>query len=273
MKQKLLDWAQKVLFLLVWSLSTSLGWWVVISINALTLFSAGIYDPDEVATYLAQSPALRALEVLLPALIGGLVFGVIVGTLQWYSGGHKFKPALLAGGLTLLTALLSCQLSSTGPSVTSTPLELAARTGAAGGLLGGILAALFQKLLLRRHILQMMGWVWFTALGWLLAGGILTIADTLSPSGLMAAAAGVLAGTVIGAAQWIILRRTILVAAWWVLYSAICWGAAAVVQWLINGQVSGTFIGLIAGLAFAVIILVLEHKLNTLSARLPDLED
>jgi len=262
---KLLAWTQKGLFVLVWALSSSLGWWVIISINALTSLSAGLYDPDEVVLYLSQSPALRAFNVLLPALVGGLIFAVIVGALQWYSGGLKFKPALLAGGLTLLTALLTCQLSATGPMVASTPLEIAARTGAAGGLLGGILAALFQKLLLRRHIPRLSGWVWFTALGWLLAGATLTSADTLSQASLWAAAAGLLAGAFIGAAQWLILRRSIPLAAWWIAYSAICWGIAAVIQWLLSRQISGAYIGIIAGFAFAVIILILENRLTVLS--------
>jgi len=61
------------------------------------------------------------------------------------------------------------------------------------------------------------------------------------------------------------LRRSIPLAAWWIAYSAICWGIAAVIQWLLSRQISGAYIGIIAGFAFAVIILILENRLTVLS--------
>jgi hypothetical protein len=83
----------------------------------------------------------------------------------------------------------------------------------------GVTAGLVQSLVLFRRIPKAWRWILATAIGWL-AG--LALVLTVVPPG-MGALSGILAGTLTGLAQWVLLRRELCWAGWWIAMSAVAW--------------------------------------------------
>ncbi|MBZ0267511.1 hypothetical protein K8I85_05105 [bacterium] len=93
---------------------------------------------------------------------------------------------------------------------------------------GAVLAGMLQWLVLRRHFAAAAWWVLATV-GALAVVGILVFAVRVFDAGVGAATGG----TVLGIAQWQVLRRTVTRAGWWVL--------ASTVGWVTGGILSGAF--------------------------------
>jgi hypothetical protein len=136
--------------------------------------------------------------------------------------------------------------------------------------LGLLAIALLQWLVLRRYILRLgwVGWVVATVLGQFV-GSLISVVALLGPilfdafSGLVDAlggaffqlvlvfATGLVLGAVVGAAQWLVLRRHVRGAAWWIPASALAGALAALV-----GQTPGVTLGLTGVAAVLMIRLI-----------------
>ncbi len=148
--------------------------------------------------------------------------------------------------------------------------------GVASGVVWGAAVGIAQWLVLRRHAWQVAGW-WVVAtvagamlglgLGMALAQAVnlssLMVADRgasafvrLLPVVLQTSLTGAVVGVVLGAAQWLVLRRSIQPAGWWIIASGLGWmigmglGAAlasvitTIGALLVTGIASGALTGL-----------------------------
>jgi hypothetical protein len=236
-------WPSALLAWAAWTLTTTLGWALGTVISAAATFSSGIWDPDEVQAYLRRSPWDRLLDTLLAGAIIGLVLGVVIGLVQILVLRSRTRDALVSALAITVGSVLLCSVSAGGPAQIEGPFVTSLRTGLVGGAVGGGFVALCQHLILRRRLTAINGWVWVTLVAWTAgwASGWIA-ADTFSAlsapyaRGMPLAAVGmpltvvigVMAGALVGLAQWVILRRHVKRAGWWIAATAASWGLAFV---------------------------------------------
>ena len=122
---------------------------------------------------------------------------------------------------------------------------------------GGIAAGALQWLVLRRQVARAGWWVVTGIVGGAVVGvGVGVVGWVVSwVRGVVGGAdwgvGVVLFGPVVGALQWLVLRRQVAWAGWWVLASAVGWVvgglmagiAAGVVGWVVAGAVYGAITG------------------------------
>jgi uncharacterized integral membrane protein len=236
-------WPSALLAWAAWTLTTTLGWAFGTVISAAATFSSGIWDPDEVQAYLRRSPWDRLLDTLLAGAIIGLVLGVVIGLVQILVLRSRTRDALVSALAIMVGSALLCSVSAGGPAQIEGPFVTSLRTGLVGGAVGGGFVALCQHLILRRRLTATNGWVWVTLVAWTAgwASGWIAI-DTFSAlsapytRGMPLTAVGmpltfvigVMAGALVGLAQWVILRRHVKQAGWWMAATAGSWGLAFV---------------------------------------------
>jgi hypothetical protein len=111
---------------------------------------------------------------------------------------------------------------------------------AAGGILGGVL----QWLVLRRQITRAGRWV-LASLGAAAVVGVVIFGVGMVNADVGWVGGAVLFGTVVGALQWLVLRRQVARAGWWVL--------ASTVGWVVGMPLGGIFGWLALGAAYGAI--------------------
>jgi len=237
------SWPSALLAWAAWTLTTTLGWlsgWVI---SAAATFSSAIWDPDEVQAYLRRSPWDRLFDTLLAGAIIGLVLGVVIGLVQRLVLRSRTRDALVSALAITVGSALLCSVSAGGPAQVEGQFVTSLRTGSVGGAVGGGFVALCQHLILRRRLTAINGWVWVTLVAWTAgwASGWIAI-DTffsalssaqyargmpLTAIGMpLTVVIGVMAGALVGLAQWVILRRHVKRAGWWIAATAGSWGLA-----------------------------------------------
>ena len=106
----------------------------------------------------------------------------------------------------------------------------------------GLVTGTLQWFILRELVLQAGWWILASALGW--AGGLVLIVLVLPPeAGVLGA---ILVGAIIGAAQWLVLRRWVYGAGWWVPISALGWAAG--LMGFLGIWMVGTLVGGVTGI-------------------------
>jgi hypothetical protein len=107
----------------------------------------------------------------------------------------------------------------------------------------GIALGLGQWLVLRQSIPQAGWWIWASTVGWAFGQAMIVVGEITPPgSGLInSVAAGTVLGTLLGIAQWFVLRRSVRHANWWVIMSAVGWAIG------LTGIFGGTLVGAVAG--------------------------
>ena len=174
-----------------------------------------------------------------------IAVGVIVGLVQRLVLRGRTRDALASAlTITVVSALL-CSVSAGGPAQVEGPFMTSLRTGLAGGVVGGGFVALCQHLILRRRLTAASGWVLVTLVAWTVGWACGWIAVDISFAVLssaqyvrglpltavgmpLAVATGVMAGALVGLAQWVILRHHVKRAGWWIAATAASWGLAFV---------------------------------------------
>lgn len=107
----------------------------------------------------------------------------------------------------------------------------------------GLSVGAFQWLTLRDRLHDSLYWIVASAFGWILGRGVARY--FFSPEiGLLA---GLLVGTFLGLAQWIVLRWEVRLAHWWVPVSAVSWFIG--LSGYFGNLLVGALAGLISGLA------------------------
>jgi hypothetical protein len=237
------SWPSALLAWAAWTLTTTLGWALGTVISAAATFSSAIWDPDEVQAYLRRSPWDRLLDTLLAGAIIGLALGVVIGLVQILILRSRARDALVSALAITAGSALLCSVSAGGPAQIEGPFVTSLRAGSVGGVVGGGFVALCQHLILRRRLAAINGWVWVTLVAWTAgwASGWIAV-DTFSAlsapyaRGMPLTAVGmpltfvigVMAGALVGLAQWVILRRHVKRAGWWIAATAGSWGLAFV---------------------------------------------
>jgi len=236
-------WPRALLAWAAWTLTTTLGWAFGTGISAAAAFSSAIWDPDEVQAYLRRSPWDRLLDALLTGVIVGLALGVIIGLVQRFVLRSRTRDALISALMIMVGSALLCSVSAGGPAQVEGQFVTSLRAGLVGGAVGGGFVALCQHLILRRRLTAINGWVLLTTIAWTVGWASGWIAVDISFAALSPAqharglpltavgmpltvAIGVMAGALIGLAQWVILRRHVKRAAWWIAATAGSWGLA-----------------------------------------------
>jgi len=126
---------------------------------------------------------------------------------------------------------LCCAASATGPSQVESELSINLRLGIASGGIAGALAGLYQWALLRKRLNGVGSWIPVTVACWAggtaIAYGLTKAQDSETLTEwlifLLAATAG---GAILGAGQWLLLRRSLKRAQWWIPASALAWALA-----------------------------------------------
>lgn len=214
-----------------WTLSIALASFVAVSVQAVLTFSSGIWDPDEVVTYLHTPPLARLSSSLIGGVMAGAVLAVFVGALQIMSKKNARTVLLSALGV-IAGTILCCAASATGPSQVETELSINLRLGLVSGGMAGALAGLYQWALLRKRLSGLGGWIPVTVACWAAGNAIaygLTKAqdsETLT-EWLIFLLATIAGGAILGAGQWLLLRRNLKRALWWIPASALAWALAA----------------------------------------------
>ncbi len=112
----------------------------------------------------------------------------------------------------------------------------------------GLAIGILQWFLLQRYFKKAWQWILATTAGWTLGS---TITFALIPVG-MEFLAGLVIGSVIGIAQWLILRREVHWAGWWVIINIIAWTTGLA---FLPGLIStGALVGLITATALALLL-------------------
>ena len=83
----------------------------------------------------------------------------------------------------------------------------------------GVGAGLVQSLVLYRRLPKVWRWILATAVGWT-TGLAITILFVPQGTGLLS---GLVTGTAVGTAQWLLLRKQVRWAGWWIAASAVAW--------------------------------------------------
>lgn len=123
-----------------------------------------------------------------------------------------------------------------------------------GGVGVGVFMAVFQALVLRRHLRQPAGWILASGIAAVLGPPVATvvIANAYSAFGIGVTLAATMAltslavGLFAGAMQWLVLRRPVPRAAWWIPASALAMGAGMPLAGLVAGAAL-SIIGAITG--------------------------
>ncbi len=118
------------------------------------------------------------------------------------------------------------------------PLSLI--VGAAALLLMGLTLGALQALVLFHRVLGVYAWIVATGFGLLLGSlaGIyflLLYLNAPAPFDWSGLAQGALLGLVLGAAQWLVLRRSIERASWWVAANTVAWSLGFLAASLLSG--------------------------------------
>lgn len=116
-----------------------------------------------------------------------------------------------------------------------------------GELWIGLAVGSSQWVLLRSRLENAYWWILASLIGWAL--GHLIVINLLAAS--LRGWAGLPIGTVLGMAQWVILRTQVPRAGWWVVISALGWMLA------MTGVLGGSLVGAVAGAATGVAIAML----------------
>lgn len=206
-----------------------MGWMLAWGIVAVMAFSAAIWDPDEVESYLNSSLWDRLLAALWAGLIFGLILGVIVGLVQWLSLRRPARQILFSILATIAGMMFLCTLTGTGgPAEVEGQATKFLRLGIIAGLVGGGFSGLCQALLLRPHLRRINSWIVLTVIGWALGwivvlwlGGLMEQSKVGQPLTLLALLIG---GTLAGLMQWLVLRSEVKDAGWWIPATALGWG-------------------------------------------------
>jgi len=113
----------------------------------------------------------------------------------------------------------------------------------------GVGVGAMQAAVLHRRIPRVWRWFLATSAAWLAASILLLVAI---PAGLQGLLAGLIAGPVLGLAQWLLLRGEVLWAGWWIVISTIAWITGLT---LLPGILStGALAGAITGLALSLLL-------------------
>ena len=234
------SWPSALLAWAAWTLTTTLGWlsgWVI---SAAATFASAVWDPDEVQAYLRRSPWDRLLDTLLAGAIIGLVLGVVIGLVQILVLRSRTRDALVSALAIMVGSALLCSVSAGGPAQIEGPFVTSLRAGISGGTVAGWFVTLCQWLILRRRLTAINGWVWVTlawtagwASGWVAVDTFSALSAPYSRGMPLTAVGmpltvviGVMAGALVGLAQWVILRRHVKRAGWWIAATAGSWGLA-----------------------------------------------
>ena len=234
------SWPSALLAWAAWTLTTTLGWALGTVISAAATFSSAIWDPDEVQAYLRRSPWDRLLDTLLAGAIIGLVLGVVIGLVQILVLRSRTRDALVSALAIMVGSALLCSVSAGGPAQIEGPFVTNLRAGISGGAVAGWFVTLCQWLILRRRLTAINGWVWVTlawtagwASGWVAVDTFSALSAPyargmpLTAVGMpLTVVIGVMAGALVGLAQWVILRRHVKRAGWWIAATAVSWGLA-----------------------------------------------
>jgi hypothetical protein len=110
----------------------------------------------------------------------------------------------------------------------------------------GIALGVLQWFVLQKWIRDAWRWIPVTMLGWWLGTVIILL---LVPTG-MDFLAGVVTGTILGAAQWLVLRREVHWSGWWILINIVAWttGYALLPGVLLTGVIAGLITATCMGL-------------------------
>lgn len=214
-----------------WALSMALASFVAVSVLAVLEFSSGIWDPDEVETYLNMSPLARLSSSLIGGAMAGIVIAAFVGAFQVRMFKQNARRVILSMLGVIAGTTLCCAASATGPSQVETELSINLRVGIVSGGIAGALAGLYQWGLLRKRLGGVDGWIPVTVACWT-AGNAIAYGLTKAQNSetltewlifLLAATAG---GAILGAGQWLLLRRSLKQALWWIPAAALAWALA-----------------------------------------------
>lgn len=142
------------------------------------------------------------------------------------------------------------------------------------GMVEGLILGFFQWLVLRRYIRQITGWIVATTIGALIAWSLgivssffMTIVVVVSAEGMTKtdflegiALLGALVGSVLGFAQWLVLRIHIQRAAWWIVANAIAWSIGLLIAFAGAGMgtenfsLQASWVGVATGAAMGAVI-------------------
>jgi hypothetical protein len=214
-----------------WALSMALASFVAASTQAVLWFSSGIWDPDEVKIYLNTPPLARLSTSLIGGVMAGAVLAFFVGAFQITTFKQNARTVILSVLGVVAGTVLCCAASATGPSQVESELSINLRLGVVSGGIAGALAGLYQWALLRKRLSGLGGWIPVTVACWA-AGTAIAYGLTKAQASetltewlifLLAATAG---GAILGAGQWLLLRRSLNRALWWIPASALAWALA-----------------------------------------------
>ena len=107
-----------------------------------------------------------------------------------------------------------------------------------GGVIGPACLGLLQWLVLKRHISQASYWILATTLGGVLALYLGSAAGFFIGYGLTGVAAAAIGGTILGLAQWLVLRRHVSEAGFWILASCVALTVGA--SWVVDQGIRST---------------------------------
>jgi hypothetical protein len=108
----------------------------------------------------------------------------------------------------------------TGATAVGVAVGMTAGTRLAG-VIGPATLGLLQWLVLRRHISQASWWILATTVGGVLGLYVGSTAGFFVGYGLTGVVAGAIGGTILGLAQWLVLRRHFSEAGLWILASCV----------------------------------------------------
>lgn len=117
----------------------------------------------------------------------------------------------------------------------------------------GLSVGAFQWLALRGRMRDSLFWIVASALGWILGRGVALY--FFGPE--IGVLAGLLVGTFLGLAQWIVLRWESRLAHWWVPVSAVSWFLG------LSGYFGAWMVGAVAGLVSGLAIAILFRREQT----------
>ena len=140
------------------------------------------------------------------------------------------------------------------------------------GLIDGLLLGLFQWIAIKRKLIAARIWILATSLGfalgfitfWSLI--ILFVPDRSVLGGPgewgfgMGLLDGILTGTTLGFAQWLVLRNKVAKAEWWVPTTIVGMVVAWLVRWYINPITSFAVLGVISGIVLTILLFRNEKR-------------
>jgi hypothetical protein len=132
--------------------------------------------------------------------------------------------------------------------------------GPVAGAVGGAAVGIAQSVVVGKQVGRARWWILASSVGWAVGGGggwaiayardwavlgsIGCYAEVIYKGG---AVIGAMGGTVVGIAQWVVLRKQVYRAGWWILASTVGGALGGALGWHLGGLVSEVFSGLGAG--------------------------